>query len=107
MTRIYLCKTNEIQPGRAQRFDLEQGLSVALFHTEKGWLAIENRCPHAGGTLVDGIMSKDTLMCIWHGWKFNVKTGECLNAPGDSLRIFPLDIEDEAIYLIPNEEESA
>lgn len=106
MAKIYLCNTSDVEPGHPRRFDLKPGLSVALFHTQKGWFAVENRCPHASGTLVDGIVTREVLMCVWHGWKFNMKTGKCLNVPGETLRVFPLYIENGQIFLTLTEKDA-
>jgi len=51
------------------------GRTVALFHTESGFFAIDNSCPHRGGPLVDGDLSCDEIVCPWHFWVFDLKTG--------------------------------
>ena len=84
MKHIFLCKTNDIKRNCSRRFDLTDRFSIVLVHTKTGFFAVENHCPHAGGTLEDGEVKKDVLMCIWHGWKFNLKTGRCLNQPNET-----------------------
>jgi len=99
MKRIYLCKTDDIKRNCSRRFDLADGMSVVVFHTKTGFFAVKNHCPHAGGTLEDGEIKKNVLMCIWHGWKFNLKTGRCLNHPEEAVQTFPLIIEKNNIYI--------
>ncbi|MBW2421912.1 MAG: Rieske 2Fe-2S domain-containing protein, partial [Deltaproteobacteria bacterium] len=36
---------------------------------------MENRCPHAGDPLSEGIVEGSTVMCRAHGWKFDIRTG--------------------------------
>ncbi len=48
---------------------------VALFRrTSREVLAIQGRCPHAGGPLADGILAGDSVICPLHGWKINVES---------------------------------
>ena len=38
--------------------------------------AVDNTCPHAGGPLGEGHLEGPVVECPWHGWQFNVQTGE-------------------------------
>ena len=50
---------------------------IALFHLANGeFRAIENRCPHKGGVLVEGIVSGDHVFCPMHDWKISVRMGK-------------------------------
>jgi nitrite reductase/ring-hydroxylating ferredoxin subunit len=40
--------------------------------------AIGNTCSHQGGPLGDGKVSGTRLACPWHGWMYDVRTGQCL-----------------------------
>ena len=62
-------------------------------------LACNNRCPHEGYPLVEGALDADcVLTCNWHNWKFDLKTGATLYG-GDNLRIYPVKVEDGAVWL--------
>jgi nitrite reductase [NAD(P)H] small subunit len=42
---------------------------IALFHLANGeFRAIENRCPHKGGVLVEGMVSGEHVFCPMHDW---------------------------------------
>lgn len=41
-------------------------------------LEISTVCPHFGGPL-NFEEDSETLHCPWHGWRFNARTGRCLN----------------------------
>ena len=56
-------------------FNLNSQEQVAIFKTEEGFFAVENRCPHAGAFLHEGMVSDNILTCIWHGWRFDLETG--------------------------------
>ena len=48
---------------------------IALFNLGDRVLATDNRCPHEGGPLCDGIVSGDTVVCPLHAWKINLESG--------------------------------
>jgi len=43
--------------------------------------ALAGTCTHRGGPLADGRLSGARLTCPWHGWMFDVRTGQCLFPP--------------------------
>jgi nitrite reductase/ring-hydroxylating ferredoxin subunit len=48
---------------------------LALFRVGGQIAAIDNNCPHAGGSLADGSLADGCVTCPLHGWKFDVTTG--------------------------------
>ncbi|HEY7689332.1 MAG TPA: Rieske (2Fe-2S) protein, partial [Dongiaceae bacterium] len=61
--------------------------------------ACNNRCPHEGYPLREGtIDDKCVLTCNWHGWKFDLRSGENLYQ-GDRLRLYPTRLEDGTVMV--------
>jgi nitrite reductase/ring-hydroxylating ferredoxin subunit len=57
-----------------------EGRIFAVFNVEGHFYVIDGICPHAGGPLGKGMLRGDVVTCPWHGWQFNVATGQhCLN----------------------------
>jgi nitrite reductase (NADH) small subunit len=56
---------------------------VAIFNLGERFLAVENRCPHRGGPLAEGIVSAEEVVCPLHGWKINLGAG-CVSKPADA-----------------------
>ncbi len=54
------------------------GSTIAVFRTEGELFAVANACPHAGNPLVEGEVLGRTLVCAFHGWRFDLETGACL-----------------------------
>ena len=55
---------------------------------ELGDYVVQRRCPHRHADLsVFGEIDGDNLVCTLHGWRFDVNTGQCLNAKEKSIRI--------------------
>ena len=64
-----------VREGRSVKIDREE---IAVFNLGDRFAAIENRCPHSGGPLCDGIVSGATVVCPLHGWKVCLETGDIL-----------------------------
>jgi nitrite reductase (NADH) small subunit len=49
--------------------------SIAVFNLGGKFLAVDNRCPHRGGPLADGIATGESVVCPLHGWKIDLQNG--------------------------------
>jgi nitrite reductase/ring-hydroxylating ferredoxin subunit len=67
------------------------GQAIALFRVEGSYYAIENTCPHRGGSLADGMLNGAEVTCPWHAARFDVRTGAVLCPPaGRGVQCFPV-----------------
>lgn len=77
-------------------------LSLAIFNTGDRFLAIENRCPHSGGPLADGIVGGTTVTCPLHNWRICLESGN-VSKPCDGatagVRTFDVKVEDGVVML--------
>ncbi|MBI3050310.1 MAG: nitrite reductase small subunit NirD [Acidobacteria bacterium] len=48
---------------------------IALFNLGHRFLAVDNRCPHRGGPLADGIVTGASVVCPLHAWKVSLEHG--------------------------------
>ena len=55
------------------------GHDIAVFNLGGQFLAVENKCPHRGGPLADGIVSGRTVVCPLHAWKVDLESGQVTN----------------------------
>jgi 3-phenylpropionate/trans-cinnamate dioxygenase ferredoxin component len=70
------------------------GREVLIVHVDGGYYALNNRCPHMGGSLAEGRLEGDIITCPRHGSQYNVKTGEAVGkAKVAFIRIMPHDAE--------------
>ena len=59
------------------------GEELIAFRDTDGKVGLINeRCPHRGASLFFGINQECGIMCIYHGWKFDVN-GDCVDMPSD------------------------
>jgi nitrite reductase/ring-hydroxylating ferredoxin subunit/uncharacterized membrane protein len=59
------------------------GRRLVLGRTEQGYVAFDDRCPHRGGSLADGVMICGTVQCPWHGSQFDVRSGAVRAGPAE------------------------
>ena len=109
MKFIKAAKLSELPPGSCLSVDLDNDHSIALFNVDGELFALENTCPHAGGPLGEGTLHGEIVKCPWHGWKFNVRTGQCLKNPISnwSVSCFPLRVEKGIIHIAFGQEASS
>ena len=61
--------------------------------------ALEGICPHAGGPLGQGNLAGDALMCPWHAYEFDARTGENLDNPLMRVAKVPVRVEGDDILI--------
>ena len=69
------------------------GTPIAVWHVGGQYFALEDRCPHAGAPLSDGIVDGTTVTCPWHDWCFDLATGGKLNTPKVRAKAFAVTVE--------------
>lgn len=79
MEIISLIDADAVPPGSAAEV-VANGKIFAVFNVAGTFHVIDGICPHAGGPLGKGMLRGEIVTCPWHGWQFNVSTGQhCLN----------------------------
>lgn len=77
-----------------------KGLEVAVFRLSDGRIrAVENRCPHRGGPLSEGIVSGDSVICPMHGLKISLADGSALPPDEGNVKTFDVRKEDEKVWI--------
>ena len=93
-----LCATADIEDGMGKPFSVD-GNHLAVFRYEDGYYACDNRCPHMGYPLSEGSVRDGVLICHWHHWEFDLKTGGCFLTNGDDVASFPVDERDGVLFV--------
>ena len=73
---------------------------IALFRNQDKVYAFRDRCPHQGAPLSDGYVQDGCIVCIYHGWRFNLEDGSFSNNKTLKLKHFPIREEDGQIYVM-------
>ncbi len=75
------------------------GNSYAICNVGGQLHAFDGVCPHAGGPLGQGTLIDGILMCPWHGYEFDPRTGENLDNPLMTVTRVPLKVEGDDILI--------
>jgi nitrite reductase/ring-hydroxylating ferredoxin subunit len=74
---------------------------VAVFKIGGRLQAIQDSCPHMGASLGDSQVRDGKVFCHWHGWSFDLKTGQGSLASKSWLcaRIYEVTVENREVFL--------
>ena len=96
---IDICAVAELPPGGMKLVEWED-LEIGVFNCNGEILAIEDRCSHDNGTLVEGTLDQEkcTVECPRHGSEFDLRTGKPLTLPAYvPVDTFPVIIDGDQI----------
>jgi len=97
-TFVKVAKASDIQEG-AGKVIQAQGNAIAVFKVGHEFHAIDNTCKHQGGPLGEGELDGSEVTCPWHGWQYDVKTGDCLTDPSVSQKKYNVKLEGEDVLV--------
>lgn len=63
------------------------------------YFALDNVCLHLGGPLGQGVVQKGKIVCPWHGWEFDARTGQPGKDPGNKVATYALKIEGDDVWI--------
>ena len=75
------------------------GKTIAVFNCEGAFYAIDNTCKHRGGPLGEGSVSGTTVTCPWHGWEYDVRSGECTMDHSITVQRFEVTVQGDDLLL--------
>jgi nitrite reductase (NADH) small subunit len=95
-----------------------EGKSIGVVYTGGEFYALRNLCPHQGGPACGGIFptlkamvqpngrikeyndyDEPVVACPWHGWEFDVKTGECLADRSRRIAVYETSVEEDTVIV--------
>jgi len=89
-----LTKIDNISEGKIHSFST-RFCEIAIVRKKEEFFAFEDVCSHDGGSISDGEIDEDRVICPRHFAAFDMKTGEVLCMPAtEGLTIFPTRIQD-------------
>jgi nitrite reductase (NADH) small subunit len=95
---IRVADVADCPPGSAREYTVEERI-VALFNVDGAIFALDGVCPHQGGPLGKGCLTGTIVTCPWHGWQFDVRTGQHQLSRSVRQPAFVVRVEDGAIYV--------
>jgi nitrite reductase (NADH) small subunit len=89
---VKVANLNELSPGSAKVVEVA-GKTLALFNVDGTIYATDNTCLHQGGPLGEGELAGEVVVCPWHQWEYNVRTGENVGDALLKLNTYPVQVE--------------
>lgn len=98
MALVKVKPLEELSPGDLMEIRVGEGTYVVC-NVDGNIYCLTGTCPHAGGPLAQGSCSAGTLVCPWHGWEFDCRTGVCDSGKSARLDTFPVILKDGIILI--------
>jgi nitrite reductase/ring-hydroxylating ferredoxin subunit len=99
MAAVRVARLDDLQAGRPALVEVG-GTRVVLARVKDEVYACQDACAHKGGPLSEGRLSGARLACPWHGWMYDVRSGECV-LPGRGHRVasYPVRLEAGEVWV--------
>ena len=119
MREILVAREGEISAGGRKVVSVD-GVEIGLFRVDGKVFAWRNECPHQGGPVCQGKLMKAVeerldderrslgihyidgslnIVCPWHGFEFDVRTGGSFGASKMRLKRYPITVREGDIYV--------
>ena len=79
-------------PNEAKEFPCGDKV-ICVANVNGQFSAMDNVCLHRGGPLGQGVVEKGKIVCPWHGWAYDPKTGQATHNPAAKVAVYSLKIE--------------
>jgi len=120
MAEVFVAKASEIPDGE-RRIVKHDGHEIGVFHWQQAFYAYQNLCVHQGGPACEGVImhkvvdilgedrtwqgqrfsaSQVHFVCPWHGYEYDITTGECVPDRRLKLKTYPVLRRGEDIYVV-------
>ena len=90
--------TADIPTGSAKVVEVG-GKTIALYNCDGTFYATDNTCKHRGGPLGEGSLAGTSVTCPWHGWEYDVRSGECTMDTSIKLQTFTVKVDGNDIFI--------
>jgi nitrite reductase/ring-hydroxylating ferredoxin subunit len=119
MAEWFVAKTAELKDGDRRIVTAGQR-EIGVFHKDGAYYAYSNTCLHQGGPACEGVLIANVVdliapdrtyegqkfgdemhfVCPWHGYEYDIKTGECVGDRKQRLRKFEVVKRGDEIYVV-------
>ena len=95
---VKVAKTTDVPDGAGLCVEAE-GKEIALFKMNGQFYAMDNTCQHQGGPLGDGALEGKEVICPWHGWQYDVTTGQCTTNPNVRQERYAVQVQGDDVLV--------
>jgi nitrite reductase (NADH) small subunit len=72
---------------------------ICVANVNGTYSAMDNVCLHQGGPIGQGTIEGGKVVCPWHGWAYDPKTGAATHSPNARLAVYPITIENGEVLI--------
>src|SRR5215469_662921 len=97
---VRICAASELpQAGGVKEFNVD-GRSLCVTNVGGTVCVLDGTCPHEGGPLAEGTIEDGLVVCPWHGYAFDPRTGASDNDPELKATVFQSKVEGGALQAV-------
>lgn len=94
---VRICAKADLPPAGNATEVIVGDKTVCLANVNGEISAMDNVCPHRGGPLGQGMVENGKIICPWHAWTFDVKTGVAEHSPQVKVEVYEVKVEGEDV----------
>lgn len=95
---IKVARRDEIPEGSGKTVEVG-GRKIAVFNAGGSFYAIDNTCRHRGGPLGEGDLMGTTVVCPWHGWEYDITTGQSIDDPSVKVGCYAVRVDGDDVLV--------
>jgi nitrite reductase (NADH) small subunit len=99
MTTVRLGPASELPGPNEVKECSGEGRTFCLVNVNGQLSAMDNECLHRGGPLGQGVVEGGKVVCPWHGWRWDPKTGQAVQDPAKKIGVYELKIENDVVMV--------
>jgi nitrite reductase (NADH) small subunit len=99
MSFIKIATQSELPPDNTAKEFPCGDKTICIANVNGEYSAMDNVCLHVGGPLGQGMIENGKVVCPWHGWQYDPKTGEAVHNPKAKVAVYPLKVEGEEVMV--------
>ena len=120
MREIFVAREAEMSDGE-RKIVIDDKVEIGVFRVDGAYYAWRNDCPHQGGPVCQGKLMQGVeerldpqrrslgihyragslhIVCPWHGFEFDVRTGRHAGFAGMRLASYPVKVRDGEVYVV-------
>jgi nitrite reductase/ring-hydroxylating ferredoxin subunit len=97
--RYAVAQVGDIPPDVGKVVPLGEDGACTLFHHAGKWSAVGSLCPHQNASLEGAPAQGGYVTCRRHGYRFELKSGDCVTVGGYGIPVVEVTVEAETVYV--------
>jgi len=95
--QVPVCRMTDLDPHTPRHVKIGKS-DIAVVRVGDEVFALSNVCRHAFAPLSEGFVDGYELVCPWHGWRYDVRTGTT-DHPNADIRTYPTTVRDGEVLV--------